>query len=201
MIGWLHGTLRVKRAPYLVLDVHGVGYELEAPMTTFYGLPEVGQPVTLYAHQVVREDAHQLYGFLREEERNLFRAMLRVSGIGARLALAILSGMDAAGFARCIRANDTASLTKLPGIGKKTAERLVVEMRDRLDGERLAGAPGAVPAHSGPPPAPDPVAEAVSALVALGFKPYEASQHVRAIDCRDLPSEEIVRRALQSLVK
>ncbi len=202
MIAWLHGTLRAKRAPRLVVDVHGVGYELEAPMTTFYELPEVGQPVTLHTHQVVREDAHQLYGFRREEERNLFRMMLRVSGVGARLGLAILSGMDAAGFARCVQEGDTASLAKLPGIGKKTAERLVVEMRDRLAGESAtAGAGVAALMDVVHPPAADPVSEAVSALVALGFKPHEASRQVRGIESRDLSSEEIVRRALQSLVK
>lgn len=201
MIAWLQGTLRAKRAPRLVVDVHGVGYELEAPMTTFYELPQVGQPVSLHTHQVVREDAHQLYGFRREEERNLFRMMLRVSGVGARLGLAILSGMDAAGFARCVQESDTASLAKLPGIGKKTAERLVVEMRDRLAGERVAAETGIALMGSVQPSAADPVAEAVSALVALGFKPHEASRQVRALECRDLSSEEIVRRALQSLVK
>ncbi|NIW86603.1 MAG: Holliday junction branch migration protein RuvA [Gammaproteobacteria bacterium] len=201
MIAWLRGTLRVKRAPRLVVDVHGVGYELEAPMTTFYELPEVGQPVSLHTHQVVREDTHQLYAFRREEERNLFRMMLRVSGVGARLALAILSGMDAAGFARCVQEGDTASLARLPGIGKKTAERLVVEMRDRLAGERVAADTGVALMGTAHPSAADPVAEAVSALVALGFKPHEASRQVRALECRDLSSEEIVRRALQSLVK
>lgn len=201
MIGWLHGTLRSKRAPQLVVEVNGVGYELEAPMTTFYGLPEVGRPLSLYTHQVVREDAHQLYGFLREQERDLFRMMLRVSGVGARLGLAILSGMDAAGFARCIHEGDSESLAKLPGIGKKTAERLVIEMRDRLQGARLVADPRGELAGAERAAPPDPVGEAVSALVALGFKPQEASRRVRAIECQGLASEEIVRRALQSLVK
>jgi len=200
VIGWLCGVLRAKRAPHLLVDVHGVGYELEAPMTTFYGLPEPGHEVMLYTHQLVREDAHQLFGFLHQEERDLFRAMLRVSGVGARLGLAILSGMDASGFQRCVREADTASLAKLPGIGRKTAERLVMEMRDRLErGPTIAAADAVTGQRAAPPP--DPVAEAVSALVALGFKPQEASRQVRAVDASGLSSEDIVRRALQSLVR
>ncbi len=201
MIGWLAGVLREKRPPSLVLEVHGVGYELEAPMTTFYGLPEVGAQVALHTHQVVRDDAHALYGFARREERDLFRALLRVSGVGAKLALAILSGMDAAGFARCVLEGDAAGLARLPGIGKKTAERLIIEMRDRLEqGREAAG--GAVLAGSATGLEPlDPVAEAVSALVALGFKPAEASRRVRAVAGEGLACEELVRQALRRVVR
>lgn len=200
MIGWVRGRLIAKRPPSLLLDVGGVGYELEAPMTTFYALPEIGQEVTLYAHQVVREDAHHLYGFAREAERDVFRQLLRISGVGAKLALAILSGMDATGLARCVFAGDAASLARLPGIGKKTADRLVLELRHRLAEPAPAGN-SALPGASVAPAGDDPVREAVSALVALGLKPHEASRHVQAIDCEGLACEEIVRRALQALVR
>ena len=132
MIAWMHGVLREKHPPALLVDVGGVGYEMEAPMTTFYDLPTAGEPVTLHVHHLVREDAQQLYGFAGRAERDVFRQLLRVSGIGAKLALAILSGMDARGFERCVLEGDTAGLARLPGIGKKTAERLVMEMRDRV---------------------------------------------------------------------
>ena len=200
MIGWIEGTLKEKHPPYLLVDVGGVGYELEAPMTTFYTLPGLGDPVKLYTHQVVREDAHHLYGFAARRDRDVFRMLLRVSGIGAKIGLAILSGMDANALARCVFEGDSASLSKLPGIGKKTAERLIIEMRDRLDRADGAGA-APVPGAAAQPPAPDPVSEAVSALVALGFKPQEASQRVRAVPADGLVCEEIVRLALQSLVK
>ena len=137
MIGWIKGILREKRPPRLLVDVGGVGYEIEAPMSTFSVLPETGKEVTLFTHQVVREDAHQLYGFAGRYERDVFRSLLRVNGVGAKLGLTILSGMDAATFGQRVQEGDTASLARLPGIGKKTAERLVVEMRDRLD--RLSG--------------------------------------------------------------
>ena len=200
MIGWIEGMLREKHPPHLRVDVSGVGYELEAPMTTFYTLPGLGESVKLYTHQVVREDAHHLYGFTARRDRDVFRMLLKVSGVGAKIGLAILSGMDANAFARCVYEGDTGSLSKLPGIGKKTAERLIIEMRDRLeraDGAAAVPVPGAPPAPRGP----DPVGEAVSALVALGFKPQEASQRVRAVPSEGLVCEEIVRLALQSLVK
>ena len=132
MIGWLSGKVRSKRPPVLVLDVGGVGYEIEAPMSTFSECPAVGGDMELHIHMAVREDAQSLYGFAHERERDLFRQLLKVSGVGAKLGLAILSGMDADGLARCVRDADTASLVRLPGIGKKTAERLIVDMRDRL---------------------------------------------------------------------
>ncbi len=200
MIGWIEGLLKEKHPPHLLVDVKGVGYELEAPMTTFYTLPALGETVKLYTHQLVREDAHHLYGFSVRRDRDVFRMLLRVSGVGAKIGLAILSGMDVNAFSRCVFEGDTGSLSKLPGIGKKTAERLVIEMRDRLD--RADGAVAvSVPGSAQVPPPADPVGEAVSALVSLGFKPQEASQRVRAVPSDGLVCEEIVRLALQSLVK
>ena len=200
MIGWLSGVLRAKHPPALLLDVGGVGYELEAPMSTFAELPATGEAVSLYTHLLVREDAHQLYGFAAEREREVFRALLKVNGVGAKVALAILSGMDGDTFARCVADGDTASLTRLPGIGKKTAERLVMEMRDRLAALPGAGGAGLPMPGSGKaiPPA-DPVSEAVSALIALGLKPQEASRRVAAIEGDGLPPEELVRQALRGM--
>lgn len=200
MIGRLRGEIVFKQPPQLVLDVHGVGYELEAPMSTFYDLPGVGQQVALFTHLMVRDDAHVLYGFGKDAERNLFRSLLKVNGVGAKMALAILSGMSGNEFARCVQENDTASLVRLPGIGKKTAERLIIEMRDRLDGgdavvvvdNRSPGTAGGARGHT-------PVADAVGALVALGYKPQEASRMVRAVDAAELSSEEIIRAALKAV--
>jgi len=192
MIGRLHGTLLQKSPPSLVIDVHGIGYEVEAPMTTFYDLPAPGQAVTLFTHLVVREDAHLLYGFSREAQRRLFRALLKVSGVGPRIALALLSGLSDEEFLQCLANNDIARLTQVPGIGRKTAERLIVELRDKFDAP--ATLPTAVATQ-------DPVAEAVSALVALGYKPQEASVAVRNIATAGLASEDIIRRALQGLAR
>jgi Holliday junction DNA helicase RuvA len=200
MIGRLRGTLLEKQPPSLLLDVQGVGYEVEAPMTTFYDLPAVGAEVVLHTHLVVREDAHTLYGFGRLADRGLFRALIKVNGVGAKLALTILSGMDAGAFVRCVQEKDVASLVRLPGVGKKTAERLIVEMADRLD----AWQPTAMPAPGAPaaePAPPDPVEEAVGALIALGYRPPEASRMVRGLDTRDLVAEEIIRQALQATVR
>lgn len=200
MIGRLRGTLLAKQAPTLVVDVHGLGYEVEAPMSTFYELPPVGSEVTLYTHLVVRDDAHLLYGFASERERRLFRQLIRVSGIGAKLALTILSGVSADAFVGCVLNRDTATLTRLPGIGKKTAERLVIEMRDRFeDWEASAGMTGS--RVSGVAADVTPLGDAVSALISLGYKPNEASRMVRIFDTSGLSSEEIIRRALQSAVK
>lgn len=197
MIGFLRGRLAAKHPPQLVIDVNGVGYEVEAPMSTFYDLPAIGEPLTLLTHLVVREDAQILFGFATEDERRLFRSLLRISGIGAKMALGILSGISVSGFVRCVQTEDTASLVKVPGIGKKTAERLIVEMRDRLDGESPAGSPGPlVPA--GPAAAAD---EAFGALVALGYKPAEATRLLKNIETEGLATEEIIRRALQGAVK
>ncbi len=200
MIGRLRGEIVFKQPPQLVLDVQGVGYELEAPMSTFYELPGVGEQVALFTHLLVRDDAHVLYGFAKDAERNLFRSLLRVNGVGAKMALAILSGMNGTEFARCVQENDTASLVRLPGIGKKTAERLIVEMRDRLDdldtlvvvGNRPPGSVMAAQEHT-------PVADAVGALIALGYKAPEASRMVRGVDATDLSSEEIIRAALKAV--
>jgi len=200
VIAWMHGVLREKHPPLLLVDTGGVGYEMEAPMTTFYDLPATGERVTLFVHHVVREDAQHLYAFARRAERDVFRQLLRVSGVGAKLGLAILSGMDAGRFARCVLEGDVASLSRLPGIGKKTAQRLVMEMRDKVDGETSGAA--AARSGTGPPAFPDdPVAEAVRALVALGLKPPEASRRVHAVATGGLACEEIVRRALQSMVR
>jgi Holliday junction DNA helicase RuvA len=198
VIGFLRGVLREKQPPGLLVEVQGVGYEVEAPMTTFYDLPEVGAHLTLFTHLVVREDAHTLYGFSRQSDRRLFRALIRVNGVGAKLALAILSGMEAGQFAACVQAGDTASLVRVPGVGKKTAERLVVEMRDRLDDW---GVPAAAAAGASAADVANPVEEAVSALIALGYKPQEASRLVRQVDAGGLSSEQIIRAALQSTVR
>ena len=197
MIGLLRGKLIGKQPPQLLLDVHGVGYEIAAPMTTFYELPPMGEEVVLYTHLAVRDDAHTLYGFARLSDRDLFRNLLRVNGVGAKLALTILSGMDAGAFASCIQAGDTATLVRLPGVGKKTAERLVIEMRDRLE----AGAGGAPSVPGGVRPSVSPTEEAVTALIGLGYKPQEASRMVRVVDTRELSPEEIIRMALQATVQ
>jgi Holliday junction DNA helicase RuvA len=199
MIGLLRGKLLGKHPPQLLLDVHGVGYEIAAPMTTFYDLPAVGAEVVLYTHLAVRDDAHTLYGFARLSDRDLFRNLLRVNGVGAKLALTILSGMDAGAFAGCIEAGDTAALVRLPGVGKKTAERLVIEMRDRLAAS--SGVPVSAAAAGIGSPSASPTEEAVTALIGLGYKPQEASRMVRVLDTRDLSSEEIIRSALQATVQ
>ncbi len=203
MIGRLRGEILLKRPPHLLIDVGGVGYELEAPMSTFYDLPAVGETVTLVTHLAVREDAHVLYGFARERERDLFRSLLKVTGVGAKMGLAILSGMDAPRFVQCVEQEDVHALTRLPGIGTKTAQRLVMEMRDRLDslgaGFSAAAASGLSRGsgrESGGPD--DALADAVSALVALGYKPAEANRMARAADQGATTSEEIIRSALRS---
>ena len=195
MIGRLRGVLIKKEPPALLLDVGGVGYELEAPMTTFYDLPATGETVTLYTHLVVREDAQLLFGFARESQRRLFRGLLKVNGVGPRVALSILSGLSNDEFIQAIQQEDVTRLTRVPGIGKKTAERLIVEMRDKLAGEGVSELPA-----SGTPAVPaDPIAEAVNALIALGYKPNEASRMVRAVATPDLPIEEIIRQALKAV--
>jgi len=198
MIGRLRGILADKQPPRLLVDVHGVGYELEAPMSTFYQLPATGSEVSLHTHLVVREDAQQLYGFASEPERRMFRALIKVSGVGAKLALTILSGSSADEFARYVTEGDSGALTRLPGVGKKTAERLVVEMRDRLaDWAEGAAALAAASPPGVTPPADEPSREALSALVALGYKPQEASRLIRAVETAGLASEEIIRLALK----
>ncbi|OQW92207.1 MAG: Holliday junction branch migration protein RuvA [Beggiatoa sp. IS2] len=197
MIGRLRGVLLEKQPPRLVLEVQGVGYELEAPMSTFYQLPELNSEVRLFTHLNVREDALILYGFSSEAERQLFRILLRVNGVGPKLALSILSAMELTTFVQCIQSNDMMRLTRIPGVGKKTAERLILEIRDRLDDVKTL--PGMVPVSSplaqGVTSAVD---DAISALVALGYKPQEASRWVHAIAEDGLTSETLIRRALQS---
>ncbi len=196
MIGRLRGIIIEKQPPELVLDVHGVGYELSAPMSTFFNLPAVNEEVMLFTHMVVREDAQLLYAFATERERLLFRSLLKVNGVGAKLALTILSGSDVDAFARSVQEGDTASLTRLPGVGKKTAERLIVEMRDRL--KEVSSAMGIDTIVSDMPmTTAGAKSEAVEALVALGYKPGEADKMLRSFDSEGMTTEQIIRQALQ----
>ena len=198
MIGSLSGVLTAKTPPHLLLEVGGIGYELEAPMSTFFVLPEIGERARLLTHLHVREDAHVLYGFGTAAERGLFRNLLKVSGVGPRIALAILSGVSAASFADAVRNDDSAMLTRIPGVGRKIAERLIVEMRDRVDSASFA--PVAAPVITGS----GPQSEAFSALVAFfGYKPAEATRLLRAVepDSGTLSTEEWIRRALQGAVR
>jgi holliday junction DNA helicase RuvA len=199
MIGFLRGIIIKKQPPLLLLDVQGVGYEIEAPMTTFYALPEVKNEVEIYTHLVVRDDAHLLFGFATEDERHLFRTLIKVNGVGAKMGLTILSGMEAGEFAMCIKNNDADRLVKLPGVGKKTAERLIVEMRDRL--EAFTETSSSAQSNKQMNISPDPVNEAVSALIGLGYKPQEASKFVLAVANDDMSSEELIREALKNSVK
>lgn len=198
MIGFLRGRLAAKHPPQLLVDVSGVGYELEAPMSTFYTLPPTGADVSLFTHLVVREDAHVLFGFSTERERKLFRELLKVSNVGPKLALALLSGMSVDAFLLCIEAQDADILVRIPGVGRKTAERLLIEMRDRVKnfGE-LAGV--SLPVSGGAEPAIGPQAEAFSALIALGYKPVEVTRLLKGVDPSVQTTEEIIRRALQSV--
>jgi Holliday junction DNA helicase RuvA len=202
MIGRLKGEVAVKQAPFLLLDVNGVGYEMEAPLSTFFTLPEIGLQVTLYTHLAVREDAHVLYAFASESERSLFRSLLKVSGVGAKMALAILSGMSAEEFARCVESEDVSALVRLPGIGRKTAQRLIVEMQDRLAklGEQSGGDSLTVPAAQTATRPRSEKSDAVAALVALGYKPQEADRMVKAVATEEMDSESLIRAALQSTV-
>ncbi len=195
MIGRLKGVLVAKQPPWIVVDVGGVGYELEAPMSTFYDLPELGRDVTLCTHYAVKEDTVALYAFLRESERALFRALQKVSGVGAKIALAVLSGVSVEEFSRLVQTSDVAALTRIPGIGKKTAERLVVELRDRVD-----GLGSGVVASSGMT-ANDPVAEAGIALQALGYKPAEVTRLVRDAAAPGDRAEDIIRKALKAALR
>lgn len=198
MIGRLQGVIVDKQAPELLLDVNGVGYEILAPISTFAMLGAVGSPATLYTHLSIREDAHQLYGFSDKNQRTLFRTLIKVSGVGPKMALAILSGMDAKAFAICVHKEDIAALTKLPGVGKKTAERLIVEMRDRLT-EWDAPAPLWVAADSNEKASADAMLrEAEGALVALGYKPQDAAKMLNKVAAQASSPEEMIRLALRS---
>ena len=197
MIGRLRGRILSRQPPFLLLDVNGVGYEIEAPMSTFYVLPAADEEVTLHTHLSVREDAHVLFGFAREADRTLFRALLKVSGVGGKMALGVLSGMTAEEFSQAVQAADLAALTRLPGVGKKTAERLVVEMRDKMDKigiQPVAGIDGVAPPMSAPAGADQ---DAVSALVVLGYRPPEASRMVSKVFEEGMDTEAIIKAALK----
>lgn len=198
MIGFLRGKLISKAAPSLVLDVNGVGYEIDAPMSTFYDLPDLGEKLILHTHLIVREDAHMLFGFSTETDRALFRTLIKVNGVGARMALTILSGFSAIEFHQCIETADSAALVRLPGVGKKTAERLLIEMRDRLP-KLDTITTESVPASVNKPVKGNATSEAISALISLGYKPAEASRMARSTVGDSLSSEEIIRQALQSM--
>jgi len=194
MIGSLRGTIASKTPPQLTVDVGGLGYELEAPMSTFFHLPAVGEEVRLLTHLVVREDAHVLYAFATEDERRLFRSLIKVSGVGPKIALALLSGISVSAFAQCVLDEDIGTLTRVPGVGRKTAERLIVEMRDRLVApQQTPGAPLAATASA--------AGEAYGALVALGYRPAEAARLLKAVGPGTHSTEELIRRALQGAAR
>ncbi len=196
MISRIQGILIEKRPPWLVIDCNGVGYELEVPMTTVWTLPELNKTVTILTHLIVRDDAHLLFGFATEAERKLFRSLIKVSGIGSKVALAILSGIESKEFVQCVHESNAARLTALPGIGKKTAERLIVEMRDRVGDWAPANLNAMAPSSAA---AGNAVNDAISGLIALGYKPPEASRLVMELDGDDKSSEEIIREVLRRL--
>jgi holliday junction DNA helicase RuvA len=195
MIGSLRGRIASKTPPQLTVDVGGLGYELEAPMSTFFHLPAVGEEVRLLTHLVVREDAHVLYAFGTEEERRLFLSLIKVSGVGPKIALALLSGISVTAFAECVQREDIAALTRIPGVGRKTAERLIVEMRDRL------AAPAAGSASAAAATGTSAESEAYGALVALGYRPAEATRLLKAVGPGTHSTEELIRRALQGAAR
>jgi Holliday junction DNA helicase RuvA len=196
MIGSVRGRITLKVPPQLMVEVAGIGYELEAPMSTFLTLPAVGEEVLLLTHLVVREDAHVLYAFASEAERRLFRSLIRVSGVGPKLAMALLSGMPVSAFAACVQQQDVSALTRIPGIGRKTAERLILELKDKLRAgeaasERIAQPPGSA----------SPESEAYDALISLGYRPAEATRLLKAAGPGAKSTEELIRRALQGAVR
>lgn len=193
MITHLTGQLHEKKAPILVIGVNGIGYEIHAPMSTFYQLPDVGNTITLLTHFVVREDAQLLFGFQTEQERRLFRALIKVNGVGPKLALTILSGIETDDFIACIQAQNNTRLTKIPGIGKKTAERLVIEMRDTLSSWHVA-VPTVASIDSN-----EVIQDAISALTALGYKSQEASRVVTQLHQPSHSNEQLIRLALQQI--
>ena len=201
MIGFLKGQLLQKQPPFLLLDVNGVGYEVEAPMSTFYDLSnETGATeVALYIHLVVREDAQLLYGFSDQNQRQLFRNLLKINGVGPRVALAILSTLTTSEFIICIQHEDTVTLTRVPGIGKKTAERIIIDMRDRVEALEGKGLSAGLPRK--PSDQDNPVQDAVGALIALGYKPAEASRAVQSVRDQSEKRDDLIRNALQFLTK
>jgi len=199
MIARLSGILLDKSPPLMVIDVNGVGYEVEAPLGVFTGLPENGKPVAILIHHHFSQDSQTLYGFASAGEREIFRKLLKISGIGAKLALAILSGASGEELARHVAAGDVAALTRLPGIGKKTAERIIMELRDKLAGVSIGAGSGARPI--GAPAASDPATEAGHALASLGYKPAEVNRMISAVAEAGMDAETIIRKALQTRVK
>ena len=200
MIGRIKGVLIEKSPPDICVDVQGIGYELQVPMNTFYRLPDIDHPVSLYTHFVVREDAQLLYGFYEARERELFRAVIKINGVGPKLGLAILSGIEASDFVRVVHNNDVAALTKVPGIGKKTAERLVIEMRDKLKDWPVTNEAG-LQVETGRLVSNNSQAsdEAISALLTLGYKPKDAENAIKAVASDELTSQDMIRRALKSI--
>ena len=196
MIGSLRGRIAAKTPPQLTVEVGGLGYELEAPLSTFFHLPAIGEEVRLLTHLVVREDAHVLYAFGTEDERRLFRSLIKVSGVGPKIALALLSGISVTAFAACVQRGDSAALTRVPGVGRKTAERLIVEMRDRLAPPELPGVAAAAAAAG-----TSAQSEAYGALVALGYRPAEATRLLKAAGPGTHSTEELIRRALQGAAR
>ncbi len=196
MIGFIEGLLALKHPPLVVINVNGLGYEIEAPMTVFYDLPAIGDKLLLHTHLQVREDAHKLYGFSSPQQRELFRSLLKVSGIGPKVGLAILSGLSTQDFERCIMDGDITQLTRVPGIGRKTAERLVVEMRDRLQGLSVS-TPFVGATDSGG--VENPVQDAISALISLGYEQAEAARGTRTLDQSGASSEDLIRGASATL--
>jgi Holliday junction DNA helicase RuvA len=195
MIGSLRGKLTSKQAPQIIIECHGVGYEVETPMSTFLDLPSIGDDLFLFTHLLVREDAQTLYGFSTENERSLFRSLLRISGVGAKMGLAILSAMSVADFQRCVEYVDAATLVKIPGVGKKTAERLIIEMRDKIEKAPTAPGAGAVTVES------SPRSEAVDALIALGYKAAEVNKLIGTMDVDGQTAEDIIRQALRQAAR
>lgn len=193
MIGSLRGRLTLKQAPSVIIECHGVGYEVETPMSTFLELPPTGNELFLFTHMVVREDAQMLFGFATEEERALFRMLLKISGVGAKMGLAVLSAMSVDGFRRCVEYEDAASLVKVPGVGKKTAERLIIEMRDRIDTPSAQSASTTVEVQAGAK------SEAVDALISLGYKPREVQKLIGELDVDGKSAEDIIRLALRQV--
>jgi holliday junction DNA helicase RuvA len=193
MIGSLRGRLTLKQAPSVIIECHGVGYEVETPMSTFLELPPMGDELFLFTHMVVREDAQMLFGFATEEERALFRMLLKISGVGAKMGLAVLSAMSVDGFRRCVEHEDAASLVKVPGVGKKTAERLIIEMRDRIDAPAAPSGATTVEVRAGAK------SEAVDALISLGYKPREVQKLIGELDVDGKTAEDIIRLALRQV--
>jgi Holliday junction DNA helicase RuvA len=195
MIGSLRGLLAHKQAPAIIVECSGVGYEVETPMSTFLDLPPTGEPVFLHTHLLVREDAQILYGFSTEDEKALFRSLLKVSGVGAKMALAVLSAMSVGDFQRCVEYEDATALVKIPGVGKKTAERLIIDMRDRIDKIRAVAGSRPVTIET------NARSEAVDALIALGYKPRDVNKLVGDLDVEGMSAEDIIRKALKQVAR